>query len=70
MIKYIKKVPIIGKIIGNFLDKHLRSMIEFIEGVKGGLKGSVSSFLQTLGLSKRTADIWADVIVTAIEFLI
>lgn len=70
LIKYIKKVPIIGKAIGNFLDKHLGSMIKFLEGVKGGVKGGISSFLQTLGLSKSTADIWADVIVTAIEFLI
>ena len=67
IIKAIKKIPGVGTAIGNFLEKHMGSLINFLEKVNGGAEAAlVRFFTEIMGLKQSTAEIWADVIMSVL----
>lgn len=67
IIKAIKKIPGVGTAIGNFLEKHMGSLINFLEKVNGGAEAAlIRFFTEVMGLKQSTAEIWADVIMTVV----
>lgn len=67
IIKSIKKIPGVGTAIGNFLEKHMGSLINFLEKVNGGAEAAlVRFFTEIMGLKQSTAEIWADVIMSVL----
>lgn len=67
IIRAIKKIPGVGKAVGDFLEKHMGSLINFLEKVNGGAEQAlIRFFTEIMGLKQSTAEIWADVIMSVL----
>ena len=62
----LRKVPGIGNAVGNFLEKNLGGLIDFLDKVEGGAEAAIVRFFVSLGMKESTAEIWADVIMTVV----
>lgn len=71
IISAIRKVPGVGKVVGDFLEKHMGSLIGFLEKVNGGAEAAlIRFFTEIMGLKQSTAEIWADVIMSVLGLFI
>lgn len=70
IVKNVRKVPGIGKPIANFLEKHAKSLIDFLDKVEGGAEAALVRFFVNQGMKESTAEIWADAIITVVSFLV
>jgi len=70
VVKYVRKVPVVGNSIANFLQKNAKPLISFLDKVEGGAEGALVRFFVSMGMKRSTAEIWADVIVTVAGLLI
>ena len=70
VVKYVRKVPVVGNSIANFLQKNAKPLISFLDKVEGGAYGALVRFFVSMGMKRSTAEIWADVIVTVAGLLI
>ena len=70
VVKYVRKVPVVGNSIANFLQKNAKPVISFLDRVEGGAYGALVRFFVSMGMKRSTAEIWADVIVTVAGLLI
>lgn len=62
----LRKVPGIGNAVGNFLEKNLGGLIDFLDKVEGGAEAAIVRFFVSVGMKESTAEIWADVIMTVV----
>lgn len=60
----------VGGKAGAWLDKNLSKVIQRLDYVGGQARGGLKAVLKGLGLSNSTAELWADIIVTVVEWLI
>lgn len=70
IVKNVRKVPGVGNAIGDFLEKNAGSLISFLDKVEGGAYEALVRFFVSRGMQQSTAEIWADVIVTVVGWLI
>lgn len=66
IIRAIRKIPGVGKVVGDFLEKHLGSLVDIMETIEGGAEGAIIYICHDIfGLSQQTSETIAAVIVAA-----
>lgn len=65
----LRKIPAVGNTIGDFLQRHLGSLIDFLDKIEGGAEAALVRFFISMGMQESTAEIWADIIITVVGFL-
>lgn len=60
----------IGGKTGTWLEKNLSKVIKGLDYAGGKARGALKAVLKGLGLSESTADLWADIIITAVELFL
>jgi len=70
IVKNVRKVPVVGNTIGDWLEKNAGPLISFLDKVEGGAYEALVRFFVGRGMEQSTAEIWADIIVTVVGWLI
>ncbi len=71
IIRAIRKVPGVGKVVGDFLEKHLGSLVDIMETIEGGAEGAIIYICHDIfGCSQQTSETIASVIVAVAEIFL
>lgn len=70
IISLAKKIPIFGNSLSSFLEKNLGKLINLLDTIHGGVEEVLVQALMKLGLSRSTAELFADGIITLVSWFI